>query len=93
MTGGVWTKNLMRPMFRIWKEQTVFRSPEDPTPAAEEEPETGDGEEKAAAGPSTAPEGPKDRLSAIAEAGGIVPLVGLVTTGNAMSKERAASAL
>ena len=38
-------------------------------------------------------EGPKDRLSAIAEAGGIVPLVGLVTTGNPMSKERAASAL
>ena len=42
---------------------------------------------------AAAAEGPKDRLSAIAEAGGIVPLVGLVTTGNPMSKERAASAL
>ena len=36
---------------------------------------------------------PKDRLSAIASAGGIVPLVGLVTNGAPMSKERAASAL
>ena len=36
---------------------------------------------------------PKDRLSAIASAGGIVPLVGLVTNGAPLSKERAASAL
>ena len=34
-----------------------------------------------------------DRLSAIAEAGGVIPLVGLVTNGNQMGKERAASAL
>ena len=46
-----------------------------------------------AAAVAPAAEGPKDRLEAIAEAGGIVPLVGLVTNGNLMSKERAASAL
>ena len=34
-----------------------------------------------------------DRLSAIAAAGGVIPLVGLVTNGNQMGKERAASAL
>ena len=34
-----------------------------------------------------------DRLSAIAAAGGVIPLVGLVTNGNSMGKERAASAL
>ena len=34
-----------------------------------------------------------DRLSAIASAGGVIPLVGLVTNGNEMGKERAASAL
>ena len=34
-----------------------------------------------------------DRLSAIAAAGGVIPLVGLVTNGNEMGKERAASAL
>ena len=44
-------------------------------------------------GEGKAPPAPKDRLSAIAEAGGILPLVGLVTSGNPASKERAASAL
>ena len=36
---------------------------------------------------------PADRLSAIAAAGGIVPLVGLVSTGSQIGKTRAASAL
>ena len=35
----------------------------------------------------------EDRLGAIAAAGGITPLVGLVTTGNLIARERAASAL
>ena len=46
----------------------------------------------AAALPATTAGG-GDRLSAIAAAGGIIPLVALVTTGAPLSKERAASAL
>jgi hypothetical protein len=47
----------------------------------------------AAALPATTAGGGGDRLSAIAAAGGIIPLVALVTTGAPLSKERAASAL
>jgi len=46
-----------------------------------------------AAAPPAATAGGGDRLSAIAAAGGIIPLVALVTTGAPLSKERAASAL
>ncbi len=53
--------------------------------------------EESAAAPSPAPspaaDEAGDRLSAIAAAGGIIPLVALVTTGAPLSKERAASAL
>ena len=42
---------------------------------------------------STSKSNNKDRLSAIASAGGIYPLVGLVTNGSLMGKERAAGAL
>lgn len=55
--------------------------------AEDDKQEAGDGSE------DSGPARPKDRLSAIADAGGIGPLVGLVTNGNAMGKERAASAL
>lgn len=56
--------------------------------------ETLDPVEAPAAASTTATGGaPADRLGAIASAGGIYPLVGLVTVGSLMGKERAAGAL
>ena len=100
---STFVKAEIRPAFELWKMQTVFRNREvhevdgdalggdTSAPIVEEAPASAPASAPTAAGAKAAV--PKDRLSAIAEAGGIVPLVGLVTTGNAASKERAASAL
>ena len=98
-TGALFVNMELRPAFELWRSQTVF--PDRSGGGGDAGDGAGSDDAGEGGAPSAAEGGaaaavdakPKDRLSAIAEAGGIVPLVGLVTNGNPMSKERAASAL
>ena len=78
----------------LWLKVTAsYLDTEDSSAEGEQESTSADADESPADLAIEHDGGGGDRLSAIASAGGIVPLVALVTTGAPLSKERAASAL